>query len=70
MSKNFDLVVARTMAGQMGGERTRSLILALCDEAERIRAESEERLKLLREVSEENTRLRDMLDRRFEGGAP
>lgn len=70
MSKNFDLVVARTMAGQMGGERTRSLILALCDEAERLRAESEERLKLLREVSEENTRLRDMLDRRFEGGAP
>lgn len=61
MSKNFDVAVARAMAGQTGGERTRSLIYALCDEVERLRAESDERRALLHEASEENTRLRDLL---------
>ena len=61
MSNNFDVAVARAMAGQAGGERTRSLIYALCDEVERLRAESDERRVLLHEVSEENTRLRDLL---------
>lgn len=70
MSKNFDIAVARTMAEQMGGERTRNLMVALCDEVERVREESEDRLRLLREVSEENTKLRTILDRRLEGGAP
>lgn len=70
MSANFDLTVARTMAEQMGGERTRLLLLALCDEVERLRAESAERAALLREITEENTKLRAMLDRRLEGGAP
>lgn len=56
MSANFDLAVARTMAEQMGGERTRRLLLALCDEVERLR--------------EENAKLRALLDRRLEGGAP
>lgn len=70
MSKHFDLTVARTLACQTGGERTRQLILALCDEVQRLRDESAERAALLREVTEENTKLREMLDRRFEGGFP
>lgn len=70
MSANFDLTVARTMASQMGGERTRLLILALCDEVEQLRTEADGRSNLLREVTEENTKLRAMLDRRLEGGAP
>jgi hypothetical protein len=60
MSANFDLAVART----------RVLLLALCDEVERLREEADLRVSLLREVTEENTKLRAMLDRRLEGGVP
>lgn len=70
MSANFDLTVARAMVEQMGGERTRDLLRELCDEVERLRTLDEERTALLREITEENTMLRTMLDRRFEGGFP
>jgi hypothetical protein len=70
MPDPLDLRTVRNMADLAAGERTRSLLFALCDEVEALRTLSEERLALLHEVSRENTRLRALLDLRFEAGAP
>jgi hypothetical protein len=51
-------------------KKTRDLLRALCAEVEKLREMDAERVSELRSLEAENTRLRDILDRRFEGGAP
>ena len=67
---NLDVSAVREMLDSFPGTKTRDLLRALCAEVEKLRAMDAERASELRYLEAENTRLRDILDRRFEGGAP
>lgn len=45
----MDISTIRTIAAMVPGERTRTLLLLLCDEVERLRKENEELRQRLRE---------------------
>lgn len=67
---NLDVATVREMLDSFQGMKTRDLLRALCAEVEKLREMDAERASELRCLEAENTRLRDILDRRFEGGAP
>ena len=69
---NLDALASDISVGIHGGDRFAALaaLCVLVAEVEKLRAMDAERASELRYLEAENTRLRDILDRRFEGGAP
>lgn len=66
-SRGEEVVTSEPCSTCKGG---RDLLRALCAEVEKLREMDAERASELRYLEAENTRLRDILDRRFEGRAP
>jgi hypothetical protein len=69
---NLDALASDISVGIHGRERPAALsaLCLLVAEVEKLREMDAERASELRYLEAENTRLRDILDRRFEGGAP
>jgi hypothetical protein len=69
---NLDALASDISVGIHGRERGAAMeaLCLLVAEVEKLREMDAERVSEIRSLEAENTRLRDILDRRFEGGAP